>query len=122
RPVRVVRDDGVEVADQHDPLRAGPLQAADQIRRMALGRAGHALGLRLGRQEGDAERYGLLRAGDVSRGRRDPYQRLELALGDEREPLRRLDHSGPAEAGGSAACAPMAFAKWKDVMRMPVFR
>ena len=76
---------------------------------MAGRRALDPLRLRLGRQEGDAERHGLLGAGHVAGGRGDAHQSLELALGYDGDALGVLDHL----AGR---------AKWNAVMRMPVLR
>ena len=122
RPVRLVGDDGVEVADQQQPALAAAAQVAEQVGRVAGRRALDPLGLRLGRQEGDAERDRLLGAGDVAGRRRHADERLQLALGHEGEALGGLDHGCLAEAAGSAGCAPIGFTKWKLVMRMPVLR
>ena len=72
---------------------------------------------RLRRQERDAERHGLLGAGHVARRGRHAHERLELALGDDRDRSARVGCGKQ-----STQLAPMGFAKWKLVMRIPVFR
>jgi hypothetical protein len=69
RPVGVVGDDRVEVAEQQQAALAAAAQVSEQVGRVAGRGAVDPLGLRLGWQEGDAESDRLLRARNVARRR-----------------------------------------------------
>ena len=79
RPVVGVRDHGVEVAEEQEPLGARARQADEQVGRVVGGGARDALDLRLVRRERRRDRRGLVGAVDVAARRGDGDERLELA-------------------------------------------
>jgi hypothetical protein len=81
RPVVVMRDDGVEMSEEQDPAAARAGEAGDEVRRVVGAGARDVLHGRVVGQQRGGDRGGLLGAPNVARRRRDPDQRLDLALG-----------------------------------------
>jgi hypothetical protein len=100
RLVLLVRDDGVDVAEQEDALAAAAVQARDRVLRMPGRRARDALDLGLLGKQQRAHRDALLGAGHVARRARHADQRLELA----RDAMGQLgDGLGDPRVHGPAA-------------------
>ena len=96
RTVGIMRDNRVEVSEQqHSRLAASP-QPAHEVARVFGRGALQPLDLNLRGQKGGRERHAFLGPFQIARRRRHPHQGLELALGGERHPGCRVDHSSGA--------------------------
>ena len=122
RPVVLVGDDRVEVAEQQDPALAAAQGGAGQgAVGVARARAGQPLAGRRGRGQGARDGDALLGAVHVTRRRGHGHERLELALGARRD-LRGLLGDPTAHAARSRHAIPQASPIRRTVDDRPAIR
>ena len=98
--------DRVEMPDEQDPARAGPVNAQLEVGRVIRRRARRRAGLGDVGDQRDRDRHRLLGAGDVARRRGHGDERLEVALGPRRQRRRvLLDPPARHQDAGALPCA-----------------